>query len=153
MVTGSQDIKNGIARASQEEMESFIETELADVEKVLPETYSSTDYGRPTSWAVKATLARYYLNKKDWKKASIYAEERLSTREVSTVDYQDIFSKNQNDEVILAINHIAEANHGNKYVALVLEASIRDPLALPEYPLPTDTVWPYHLSSNFRSGR
>ena len=114
LVTGSQDIKNGIARASQEEMESFIETELADVEKVLPETYSSTDYGRPTSWAVKATLARYYLNKKDWKKASIYAKEIIDKGGFNLVDYQDIFSKNQNDEVILAINHIAEANHGNK---------------------------------------
>ncbi len=130
LVTGSQDIKNGIARASQEEMESFIETELADVEKVLPETYSSTDYGRPTSWAVKATLARYYLNKKDWKKASIYAKEIIDKGGFNLVDYQDIFSKNQNDEVILAINHIAEANHGNKYVALVLEASIRDALGI-----------------------
>ena len=78
----------------------------------------------------QGTLARYYLNKKDWKKASIYAKEIIDKGGFNLVDYQDIFSKNQNDEVILAINHIAEANHGNKYVALVLEASIRDALGI-----------------------
>ena len=78
----------------------------------------------------QGTLARYYLNKKDWKKASIYAKEIIDKGGFNLVDYQDIFSKNQNDEVILAINHIAEANHGNKYVALVLEHPSRR-LALP----------------------
>lgn len=130
LVTGTQDIKNGIARASKEELESFIETELIAVEKILPNVYSSTDYGRPSAWAVKTALARFYLNQKEWKKASVYAKEVIDKGGFSLVDYEDIFSKNQNNEVILAINHIAEANHGNKYVALMLEASIRDALGI-----------------------
>ena len=114
IVTGKEDIKNGIAKASQQEMENFIETELAAIENVLPDSYSSSDYGRPTSWAVKATSARYYLNKKDCQKASDYAYEIISKGNFKLVDYPDAFSKNQNDEAILAINHIEKSEQGNK---------------------------------------
>lgn len=131
LVTGVEEIKNGIARASQQEMENFIETELAAIEEILPDTYSSSDYGRPTSWAVKAVSARYYLNKKEWQKASDYAFDIIANGNFKLVeDYADAFSDNQNEEAILAINHIEKSEQGNKYVALVLEAALRDYLGI-----------------------
>lgn len=129
LVTGKEDISNGIARATKEEMESFIETEYKAVES-LSDAYPTTDYGRPTSWAAKASAARYYLNKKDWAKASELALDVIQNGNFKLVDYQDIFSSNQNNETILAINHIAKAGRGNKYVALALEASLREALGI-----------------------
>ena len=125
LVKGNEDQTNGIAKASASDLLSFIETELIAVESLLPATYGSSDYGRPTKWAVKAFLARFYLNEKNWQKASDYSKDVIDNGGFTLqTDYQTIFSQNGNNEVILAVNHIAQSGRGNKYVALSMEANI-----------------------------
>lgn len=131
LVKGIEDQSNGIAKASAAEIESFIESELNSVMSVLPASYSASDYGRPTSWAVKAFLARFYLDRHKWKEASDLAKDVISKGGFSLMkEYQDIFGKNGNEEVILAINHIAQSDRGNKYVALSVEAKLNDVLGI-----------------------
>lgn len=131
LVKGNEDQSNGLAKPSAEELLNFIETELKTAEKVLPASYNSSDYGRPTIWAVKAFLARFYLNEKDWQKASDYAKDLIDNGGFALqADYQSIFSNNGNNEVILAVNHIAQSGRGNKYVALAMEANIVNALGI-----------------------
>jgi hypothetical protein len=128
---GDKDISQGIERATDDQIRTFIETEMNAVEAILPNTYSKEDYGRPTKWAVKSFLSRYYLNKKDWALASRYAKEIIDNNEFSLeANYQDVFGRNQNSEVILAINHIKELDKGNKYVALSLVSSLSEALGI-----------------------
>ncbi len=125
LVKGDEDQSNGLAKATDAELLSFIETEMKAVENILPTSYGSSDYGRPTKWAVKAFLARFYLNVKNWQQASDYAKDVIDHGGFSLqTDYQSIFSENGNNEVILAVNHIAQSGRGNKYVALSMEANI-----------------------------
>lgn len=125
LLKGTEDVSNGISRASDADMRSFIESELKAVENVLPNAYSSADYGRPTKWAVKAFMARYYGNVKNWRAAATYAKDVIDNGGFALqTDYQNIFSQNGNNEVILAVNHIAQANRGNKYIALSMNAVV-----------------------------
>ncbi|MFL9483236.1 RagB/SusD family nutrient uptake outer membrane protein [Chitinophagaceae bacterium LWZ2-11] len=129
LLKGTEDVSNGIARATDADMQSFIESELKAVENILPSTYNSADYGRPTKWAVKAFLARYYANVKNWAQASAYAKDVITNGGFGLQgNYQDIFSQNGNNEVILAVNHIAQSNRGNKYVALSMNATVASAL-------------------------
>lgn len=131
LIKGGEDQSNGIARASANEMDAFIEPELKSVVSVLPTSYSTSDYGRPTSWAAKAFLARYYLDKHRWKEASDLAKDVINNGGFSLMtNYQDIFGQNGNSEVILAIVEIAQSNRGNKYVALSLDQNVRIALGI-----------------------
>lgn len=131
LVKGGEDLSNGIGRASAAELENFIETELKAVETVLPSAYPASDYGRPTKWAVKAFLARYYLNQKRWQPASDYAKDVITNSGHTLMpDYQSVFSQNGNNEVILAVNHATQPDKGNKYVALSLEAGMTNALGI-----------------------
>lgn len=131
LVQGGEDLTNGIAKANKADLETFIESEMKAVEAILPATYSSSDYGRPTKWAAKAFLARFYLNQKNWQKASDYAKDVIDhSGAVLMSDYASVFSKDGNSEIILAVNEIAQAGKGNKYVALSMEAGVRDALGI-----------------------
>lgn len=131
LVTGNEDLSNGIARATDDEMKSFIEADYLAAYEAMPETRSTSESGRPTRYAVAAAMARYYLNNKDWSNAAKYAKEVIDSGNYSLeANYQDIFSKDDNSETILAIDNISQSQLGNKYVALVMETSLRNYLGL-----------------------
>lgn len=131
LLTGNEDVSNGLARAEASVLESFIETELKAAEAALPTSYSASDWGRPTTWAAKAALSRFYLNQKNWSQASAYAKDIIDNGGFELQDnYQDVFGNNGNSEVILAVNHIEESQQGNKYVALELEAALKNALGI-----------------------
>lgn len=131
LVTGNEDLSNGIPRASDDEMKAFIEADYQAAYNVLPTTRSIDESGRPSKYAVAAAMARYYLNNKDWANAAKYAKEVIDSGNYSLeANYQDIFSKDDNSETILAINNISQSQLGNKYVALVMETSLRNYLGL-----------------------
>lgn len=131
IVTGNEDISNGIARATDVDMQSFIETDYLYAYNALPSTRNSSESGRPSKWSAAAAMARYYLNKKDWKTASEYAKQVIDSGNFALLDdYQSIFSTDNNKETILSIDNVNESQLGNKYVALVLEASLKSYLNL-----------------------
>jgi hypothetical protein len=133
LVTSStQNLTNGIAKADATALLNFIETEMKAIETVLPPSYGSSDFGRPTSWAAKAFLARHYLNTKQWQNASDYALQVINNNQGLGLmdDYASVFSQDGNKEVILAVNHVAQSQKGNKYVALSMESGMRNALGI-----------------------
>ncbi|UKB83164.1 RagB/SusD family nutrient uptake outer membrane protein [Chryseobacterium sp. MEBOG06] len=127
LITGGENLSSGIERTSAVTIRSFVESEMKNIENTLPSTPSN--YGRPTKWAVKAFLARFYLNNKDWTKASQYAKDVIDNSGSSLqARYQDVFKIDANSEIILAVNQINQSDKGNKYVALSLESELRNAL-------------------------
>src|SRR5690606_37035054 len=57
-----------LGRATEEEMQIFIESELEAVTDALPLPGEEANYGRPNKGAALATLCKFYLNTKQWDK-------------------------------------------------------------------------------------
>lgn len=129
LIKGNEDLTNGTLRTSAADIKSFVESEMKGIENILPA--APTTYGRPTKWAVKAFLARFYLNNKDWTKAGQYAKDVIDNSGASLqTNYADVFKIDGNSEIILAVNEINQSDKGNKYVALSLDSGIRDALGI-----------------------
>lgn len=127
LIKGTEDLSSGIERTPASDIRSFVSSEMEDIENILPST--PTTFGKPTKWAVKAFLSRFYLNNKDWTKASLYAKDIIDNSGASLqTKYQDVFKIDDNPEIILAVNQINQSDKGNKYVALSLEGELRNAL-------------------------
>lgn len=64
-----------IPRASVDEVYRQVIQDFTEAEAVLPTTYTGADRGRATQGAAKAFLAKVYLTRQDWPKASAKAKE------------------------------------------------------------------------------
>ena len=64
-----------VPRATAEEIYQQIIQDFTDAESILPVTYSAADKGRATKGAAKAFLAKVYLTREEWPKASAKAKE------------------------------------------------------------------------------
>lgn len=62
-------------RASEEEVYQQVIKDFTEAESVLPVTYSAGDRGRATKGAARAFLAKVYLTRQEWAKASAKAKE------------------------------------------------------------------------------
>ncbi len=106
-----------LPRTPKDEIITQIISDLKSVAQVLPEEYtSSTDLGRPTSWAAKALLSRVYLYNSMWKEAEDIAKEIMDSGQYALYpDYRRIFSRDNenNTEVIFDIQFLnPEYTHG-----------------------------------------
>ena len=63
------------SRASVEDVYKQVVQDFTDAETVLPNTYAGIDRGRATKGAAKAFLAKVYLTRQEWAKASAKAKE------------------------------------------------------------------------------
>lgn len=70
IVTSETAVTDRPARATEEEMISFIESELMAVSEILPVTSPRNEYGRPTKGAALGILAKFYMMTKKWKEAA-----------------------------------------------------------------------------------
>lgn len=64
-----------VSRASADDVYKQVIQDFTDAETVLPTTYSVADRGRATKGAAKAFLAKVYLTRQEWAKASAKAKE------------------------------------------------------------------------------
>ncbi|MBD2754024.1 RagB/SusD family nutrient uptake outer membrane protein [Spirosoma validum] len=64
-----------VARAPLNDVYTLIIQDFTEAETILPTTYSTADRGRATKGAAKAFLAKVYLTRQDWAKASAKAKE------------------------------------------------------------------------------
>ncbi len=62
-------------RASVEEVYAQLIGDLVAAETALPNKYTGSDIGRPTKGAAKALLAKVYLTRQEWSKASAKCKE------------------------------------------------------------------------------
>ncbi len=69
-----------IARVSDEEMYSFLITELTQASEELPASWEDEDdLGRATKYAAKGILARVYMTEKEWSSAKTQLEEIINS--------------------------------------------------------------------------
>jgi len=64
-----------VARTPTEEVYKQIIQDFTDAESILPVTHSAADKGKATKGAAKAFLAKVYLTREEWTKASAKAKE------------------------------------------------------------------------------
>ena len=64
-----------VPRASDEEVYKQVIQDFTEAESVLPVSYTGADRGRATKGAAKAFLAKVYLTRQEWAKASAKAKE------------------------------------------------------------------------------
>lgn len=82
-----------VARASAEDVYKQIIQDFTDAEAVLPTTYSAGDRGRATKGAAKAFLAKVYLTRQEWPKASAKAKEVMDLGMYDLwANYVDVFA-------------------------------------------------------------
>lgn len=94
-----------IPRATEEEMLTFIESELQAVINDLPEVDEVEQYGRANKSAARGYLALFYLNTKEWQKAANMAQTIIDSDHFQLVDdYLSMFRKSgeMNSEFIWA---------------------------------------------------
>ena len=108
-----ETLKNPMAekilpRLSEEEMQTYIETELTEASKVLPANYKKGDknYGRFTAGLAHTVLLKLYMLTKQWDKAEAEGRELMKPEygfELAP-EYKDIFTlaNEKNPEIIWA---------------------------------------------------
>jgi hypothetical protein len=97
-----------LPRLSEEEMQTYIETELTEAAKVLPYNYKKgdADYGRFTKGLANTVLLKLYMLTKQWNKAEAIGRELLKSEYGFDLipEYKDIFTlaNEKNKEIIWA---------------------------------------------------
>jgi hypothetical protein len=101
-----------IPRATEEEMQTFIETELTEAAKVLPYSYKKgdTDYGRFSRGICYMVLLKFYMQTKQWAKAEAAGRELMKPEYGYALvpRYKDIFTleNEKNVETIFSFNSL-----------------------------------------------
>lgn len=82
-----------VARASVDEVYQQVIQDFTEAEAVLPATYGAGDRGRATKGAAKAFLAKVYLTRQEWPKASAKAKEVMDMGVYDLwANYADVFT-------------------------------------------------------------
>lgn len=91
-----------IPRATEQEMDQFIEEDLKDAIAVLPEKYDDAGWGRFTKGSALTVLMKFYMHKRRWKEAENAGREIMKLGYSLMDNYEDVFSKEheKNNEVI-----------------------------------------------------
>jgi hypothetical protein len=107
-----------LSKATDAEMQSFIESELLAVIPDLPDPGKEKNYGRPNKGAAMGLLCKFYLNTKQWQKCADMAKEITAINVYNLYpDFEDLFKveNERNSEFILVDPQIAQGD-GNNYI-------------------------------------
>lgn len=112
-----------LARASEEEFATFMETELNSVIPDLPDPGKEPNYGRIHSDGARALLCKWYLNNRKWEACNQIAQE-IMDRNFFTLypSIVDLFAleNERNTEFMLVVPALANAENGNNLLATSL---------------------------------
>ena len=128
LVTSSEtEVTDRPARASEEEMISFIEDELAAAAQGLPVTPPREQYGRPTRGAALGALAKFYMMTKKWQEAAATAKQVMDLGEYDLfieADRTQLFSpENQQDNEFIFVANMSDTpdnDTGNGWLSHVV---------------------------------
>lgn len=118
IVTGEEE-DLFLARATEEDMRTFIETELKEAAELLPPTQA--EYGRATKGAALAALTKYYLNTRQWEKTAGTAKQVMDLGIYDLVeDYASIFTvENEGNKENIYVHPATRiSGFGNTWMAL-----------------------------------
>ena len=125
-----------LARATDEQMKTFIETELNAALPDLPAPGKEPAYGRATKGAALATLAKFFLNTKQWQKAADAAQA------VVDLNYYSLFpsfagmfrvENEGNKEMIVVAPCLNQDGYGNWFMAGTMPPGFKTTPQVPGY--------------------
>lgn len=128
-----------LARATEEEMKSFIETEILESVADLPDPGKEEAFGRFNKGIATGILAKFYLNTKQWQKAADAAKAVIDFNYYTTTQHQfkDLFKvENEgiaNKEMMLVLQCKNEVEFGNWFMAGALPPAFKSTPQLPEF--------------------
>lgn len=132
----TSDSPTDLARATDEGMRTFIETELLAAIPDLPDPGQEEAYGRANKGMAWAILAKYYLNTKQWQKAADAATEVINFNYYGLFDkYEEMFTvaNEGNEEMIMVIPCLNQVDYGNWFTAGALPPKFKTSDQIPEY--------------------
>lgn len=109
-----------MARASEDEIKAFIESEVLETIPLLPAPGQEQSYGRVTSGGAMGLLTKFFLNTKQWQKAADMAQNviDLGTYELYPV-YEDLLKvENERNSEFILVNprHPNAGNNTQNYI-------------------------------------
>lgn len=147
-----------LARATDDEMKSFIETEITQSVADLPNPGQEEVYGRFNKGNANGLLAKFYLNTKQWQKAADAAKTVIDFNYYTTTQYQfkDLFKvENEginNKEMMLVLQCRNEVEFGNWFMAGALPPGFKSTPQVPEFvyqPTMSNFATQYRLRTAF----
>lgn len=108
-----------LSRATDEEMKSFIESELQAVIPVLPAPGKEIAYGRANKGAAMAFLCKFYLNTKQWQKCADEAQKIMDLKYYSLFpDYEQLFHvENERNREFIWVRQASNLGPGNVWMS------------------------------------
>lgn len=102
----STDDPQEMTRASEDEMEQFIETEILEVIPDLPTPGEEANYGRATNGGAMGLLTKFYLNSKQWEKAAETALDIIEMNEYELFpDFEGLLKvENEGNSEMILVN-------------------------------------------------
>lgn len=102
-------------RNTEKEVYEFIVKDMTEAYESLPDTYDASNKGRATKWAALAMRGKAHLWAKEYEKAAADFKELMDKSDRKLLaDFHNLFrvAGNNNSEVILDVQYIAEQGHG-----------------------------------------
>lgn len=136
-----------LARATDDEIKSFIESELTAVIPDLPNPGDEAAYGRAHKAAAMGFLCKFYLNIKQWQKCADIAQQIMNNFNYGLFnDYQNMFSvaNERNNEYIWVRPALASADRAtaNSWMNTSFPDNFAEAPSLGIKYLPTYVNWP-----------
>ncbi|TWV89188.1 RagB/SusD family nutrient uptake outer membrane protein [Chitinophaga pinensis] len=125
-----------MARATDEQMKSFIETELAAAITDLPDPGKEEAFARANKGAAWSVLAKFYLNTRQWQKAADACQQVVNFGYYQLFPtYQNLFTvENEgNKEMIMVHPCRNQDGFGNWYSAGALPPGFKTSAQIPAY--------------------
>lgn len=125
-----------LARATDQEMKTFIETEITQSLADLPDPGKEASYGRLNKGNANGILAKFYLNTKQWQKAADACQAIISMGYYSLYPvFADMFrvENEQNKEMLLVLPCRNETGYSTWYQAGALPVGFKSSPQFPNY--------------------
>ncbi len=132
----SSDADPALARATDAEMTAFIESELQAAIADLPDPGKEEAFARANKGAAWATLAKHYLNTRQWQKAADACQSVMNFNYYELFPAYDKMFRVENEgnkEMIVVQPCRNEVNFGNWYSAGSLPPGFKTSSQVPEF--------------------
>lgn len=132
----SSNSEANLARASDEQMKTFIETELTAAIADLPGPGQEEAFARANKGVAWSVLAKFYLNTKQWQKAADASQQVINFNYYQLYPaYENMFrvENEGNKEMIMVHPCRNQEGFGNWYTAGALPPGFRTSAQIPGY--------------------
>ncbi len=144
-VDGIQGASDRPRKADPGEMWDFTENMLTEAIEVLPDVYSTSDFGRVTKGAAQALLAKVHMQQNDYPAAEQILSQLVGSGNYAlNADYESNFTEELttgNKEVIFQVNFVHNGTQGETDAAWYFRINTPGPSSI--------GIWADQLASEF----